>query len=171
MSRVCQLMYIIRSRTNTTTHSSHCVIPVAGIHARFALRCPEFTPEHVQSAVSVISCRLVISLSDVAYFRGRWQCHELSCYCRTQLLSCYQFRCRCQLSPKRYFRQQVWWPGYSPFRVHFICGYTAPPLTKYFLDWLVYYGVLWCTIGSYFVFATKRSHSRTQGYRVLFIRY
>ena len=35
MSRVCQVMYIIRSRTNTTTHSAHCMMPVVGLHARF----------------------------------------------------------------------------------------------------------------------------------------
>ena len=42
----------------------------------------------MQGAVSVISCRLVISLSDVAYFRGGLQCHELVCYCAIVLL-CY----------------------------------------------------------------------------------
>lgn len=99
MSRICQVMYIIRGRTNTTSHSAHCVMPTVGLHARFAWRCPEFTPELVQGAVSVISCRLVISMSDVAYFRGGWQCHELACYCRTVLLHCYQFRLRLRLSP------------------------------------------------------------------------
>lgn len=134
MSRVCQVMYIIRGRTNTTTHSAHCVMPIVSLRARFTWRCPEFTPKLVQGPVSVISCRLVISMSDVAYFRGGWQCHEVACY----WLPCYQFRRRLRLSPNWYWRQQVWWQGYSPLCVHFVCGYSAPPLARYFSGWQVY---------------------------------
>lgn len=135
MSRVCQAMYIIRDGKNTTTHFAHCAMPTVGLHARFAWRCPEFTPELLQGTVSVISCRLVISMSDVAYFRGRWQNHEIACYCRTQLPTCYQFRLRLWLSPNWYWRQQLWWQGYSTLCVQFVCGYSAPPLTKYVSDW------------------------------------
>lgn len=49
-----------------------------------------------------------------------------------------------QLSPNWYLRQQVWWQGYAPLRVFFLCGYFALPLTKRFSDWQVYCRFQFC---------------------------